>query len=250
MVHGETDKELANKKQQVLERLGYLDDRSEKFANEACIDRYLRARDGNVEKAAEMLRESIKWRREFGIDALDPAKFPADIEGGKFYICQAENGQPVMIMRKRSSRLERHEEEGYVEFMCNTLESATRLMPEGIETWVWIMDLKGYSSRNSPRVQVTLNVLKILANHFPERMGKCYIVDAPSIFSLLWSAVHLFVDPVTKEKINFIYSSDYDENGLRKDGKSDTSNFGKYISFLRSPYHSEKYKKILNQVHH
>lgn len=247
MVHGEPDKDLANKRQQVLERLGYLDEQASKFVDEACIDRYLRARSGSVDKAVEMLTESIKWRQDSGIDALEHEKFPAHMP--KFYIAgQGKNGQPILMMRKREKRLERHEEAGYIEFMCNTLESATRLMPNGIETWVWMMDLKGYSSRNSPRVQLTLSALKILANHFPERMGKAYIVDAPSIFSLLWTAVYPFVDPVTKEKVNFVYSTEYDENGMRIDGKPDTSGFGKYISFLKSPYDADKYKTILNQA--
>lgn len=248
MVQADNGVDLTHKREQVRERLGYLDDRAKQFADEACLDRYLRARDGDVEKAAAMLSESIKWRQESGISALDHKEFGPEVDSGKFYISVAKNGQPVMMMKKREKRLERHEEDRYVAFMCNTLESATKLMPKGIETWVWMLDLKGYSSRNSPRVQVSLHVLRILANHFPERMGKCYIVDPPTIFYMLWSVVQPFVDPVTKEKIAFVYTEEYDDDGTRKDGKPDASNFGSYISFLRTPYNTEKYKAILSEA--
>jgi hypothetical protein len=33
---------------------------------------------------------------------------------------------------------------------------------------------------------VTLGVLQLLANHYPERLFKAYVVNAPSIFQMAW----------------------------------------------------------------
>jgi hypothetical protein len=33
---------------------------------------------------------------------------------------------------------------------------------------------------------VTLGVLQLLANHYPERLYKAYVVNAPSIFQMAW----------------------------------------------------------------
>lgn len=35
--------------------------------DEACLVRYLRARDGSVDKAAAMLSATLDWRRDFGL---------------------------------------------------------------------------------------------------------------------------------------------------------------------------------------
>lgn len=35
--------------------------------DDACLARYLRARSGNVEKAATMLSATLAWRKEFGL---------------------------------------------------------------------------------------------------------------------------------------------------------------------------------------
>lgn len=35
--------------------------------DDAVLGRYLRARDGNLEKAAAMLMATLEWRREFGL---------------------------------------------------------------------------------------------------------------------------------------------------------------------------------------
>jgi hypothetical protein len=43
-----------------------------------------------------------------------------------------------------------------------------------------------YSPSNAPALSVTLGVLQLLANHYPERLYKAYVVNAPSIFQMAW----------------------------------------------------------------
>lgn len=41
--------------------------------DDACLVRYLRARSGDVEKAAAMLSATLEWRREFGLPEVREA---------------------------------------------------------------------------------------------------------------------------------------------------------------------------------
>jgi hypothetical protein len=50
--------------------LGPLSAHGEKYCNEACLRRYLEARNWNVDKSRKMMEESLKWRA---------AKRPQDI---------------------------------------------------------------------------------------------------------------------------------------------------------------------------
>ena len=43
--------------------------------------------------------------------------------------------------------------------------------------------------------------LDISAEHYPERLALFVIVDAPSLFGMLWRAISTFVDPKTYNKI-------------------------------------------------
>lgn len=43
------------------------------WLDDACLYRYLRARQGHVDKALAMLQNSVKWRQEFGV-----ARLPTD----------------------------------------------------------------------------------------------------------------------------------------------------------------------------
>ena len=42
---------------------------------------------------------------------------------------------------------------------------------------------------------------KMAADNYPELMGQLYIVNAPGIFSALWGAVKVMLDPVTRKKV-------------------------------------------------
>ncbi len=44
--------------------------------------------------------------------------------------------------------------------------------------------------------------LDISAEYYPERLGLFMIVDAPSLFGMLWKAIRSFVDPKTHKKVS------------------------------------------------
>lgn len=45
--------------------LGQLSGRTLKFCSDACLRRYLEARNWNVDRARKMLEETLKWRSTF-----------------------------------------------------------------------------------------------------------------------------------------------------------------------------------------
>ena len=47
--------------------------------------------------------------------------------------------------------------------------------------------MAGMTRANSPPISVSLATLRIFADHYPECLHRCYFVDAPAIFGLLWA---------------------------------------------------------------
>lgn len=45
--------------------LGPLTGKAEQYANDACLKRYLRARNWNLKKAEKMMRDSLAWRENY-----------------------------------------------------------------------------------------------------------------------------------------------------------------------------------------
>jgi hypothetical protein len=55
---------------------------------------------------------------------------------------------------------------------------------------------------------VTTSTIKMLQDHYPERMGKAYIINAPTIFEMFWAVVYPVLDPVTRSKVEFVRTKD------------------------------------------
>lgn len=68
---------------------------------------------------------------------------------------------------------------------------------------VWVMDFQGFSRSDMSPAQAK-RVLTLFANHYPERLGRAVIYDAPKAFSVLWSAVRFFAAPETIAKVCFV----------------------------------------------
>lgn len=65
----------------------------------------------------------------------------------------------------------------------------------------WLLEMDGYSPRNSPPFAVTKQSISILQNHYPERLGWAILSRPPCIFSFLWRAINPFLDQETRDKV-------------------------------------------------
>lgn len=54
----------------------------------------------------------------------------------------------------------------------------------------------------NPRLARATN--KIMARHYPERLGYALIISAPWLFNATWTAMKTFLDPDTVSKIRFV----------------------------------------------
>lgn len=62
----------------------------------------------------------------------------------------------------------------------------------------------GYSNLDAAVLRVSFAVL---ANYYPERLHAVWFYDAPTIFWGTWKLVTPFLDPVTRQKVHFVYST-------------------------------------------
>lgn len=186
-------------------KLGVVPPQHRAFCDDACLCRYLRARDWDVDKALKMLHHSLKWRDSYRPDQITPDMVEKEFESGKLY-CHGRDklGRPVMYQRPRLKNTETNPAQ--VQQVVYTLEREVAQMnlSEGVEQHVIIIDFKDYSLRNSPPMHVTKEVMNILLDQFPERLGNAFCIDAPWLFHTAFKIIKPFIPDATQRKIHFV----------------------------------------------
>jgi hypothetical protein len=74
--------------------------------NDWYVKRFLLARRRNVDEAFDMLRNTLRWRKEFGLPTMKDTDFPIEFYkiGGLFAYEKDKNGNVVIYMRVRMHR--------------------------------------------------------------------------------------------------------------------------------------------------
>ncbi|KAG2451489.1 hypothetical protein HYH02_004087 [Chlamydomonas schloesseri] len=260
--------ELVESVRKELRGLGDVtEDMIEQQCDDATVQRYLRARNGNVHKAAKLLHGTLLWRKDFKTDTLTIGEFDGrTLSSGRMYIAGNDaSGKSILVTRKRSDAFQAGEYTSYLRYLVFTLETGVRAMKDGQDKWVWLMDMRGYSRANSPPLGVSMATLRILADHFPERLHRCFFIDAPGIFSFLFNALWPFIDPVTRQKIIFVNTKDYSkqidavtaagsdeaarEAALQQAAKpAEPDAFDNYLRWYCAQYDEAQYRQLLAAV--
>lgn len=178
--------------------------------DEACCLRYLRARDFDLKKATKMLLETLRWRKSFGVSTLAVDKFRTiekECATGKTFVMPTvdREGRAIVVMRNRHENTFDHD--GNVAHLVYQMERAVKAAnatDKKQDMWNLIIDFEGYSLRNAPPMKTSRATLGAMQDHYPERLHRAFLVDAPWIFNAFFKMISPFIDPKTKEKIVFV----------------------------------------------
>jgi hypothetical protein len=168
--------------------------------------RYLRARDWNMKKALKMIHDSLAWREKYGPDKISAEALEQEASTGKLYRRSFDKmGRPVIYMIPMLNTSKDYD--SGVRLLVYLIERAIESMPENVEQLVWFIDFKGMTRQNLTPIGVAKETLDILSNQYPERLGACFFVDTPPVFSFFWTAIKPFINPVTKSKVHIVNGS-------------------------------------------
>ncbi|KAH8091058.1 CRAL-TRIO domain-containing protein [Cristinia sonorae] len=192
---------------------------------DATLLRYLRARKFDLEKAKAMILASEQWRKDFGVDdILRTFDFKEAAEVDKYYPQYYhkvdKDGRPIYVERlglldvkalyavtTKERQLQRLVFE-YEKFLSERLPACSKAIGHPVETCCSILDLKGISILDFWRVKDYMSeAAEIYQNHYPECMGRMFVINAPWGFASIFNLVKGWLDEVTVAKISVLGSS-------------------------------------------
>eukprot|EP01027_Heterolobosea_sp_BB2_P019389 GEZU01027215.1.p1 GENE.GEZU01027215.1~~GEZU01027215.1.p1 ORF type:complete len:282 (-),score=69.38 GEZU01027215.1:534-1379(-) len=170
------------------------------------LPRYLRARKWDLKAAYDLLLKTILWRREYKPDQISIEEVKWQTEKGNTYINGFDkNGSPILYLRAGLDTP--YEGDKKLKLMVFQTERAASMMRNGVTKMTWIIDLKGYSSKCFD-LTLSTNLVRVMQNHNPERLGTMFILNPPAFFNAAWKILKNVIDANTAKKIVFLSQAD------------------------------------------
>ncbi|XP_031267439.1 patellin-3 [Pistacia vera] len=187
------------------------DDRSD-----VILLKFLRAREFKVMDAFTMIKNTIKWRKEFGIDRLVDEDLGDDLEKVVFMHGYDRDGHPVCynvygeFQNKELYQKTFSDEERRMKFLrwrIQYLERSIRKLdfkPGGICTIFQVNDLKNSPGPGKRELRLaTKQAVQLLQDNYPEFVAKQVFINVPWWYLAFYTMISPFMTQRTKSKFVF-----------------------------------------------
>lgn len=161
---------------------GPLTDRERLWLTRECLLRYLRATKWSVDESAKRLLSTLAWRREYGLDDFTAEYISPEQETGKQMIVGFDRlGRPCQYLNPGRQNTDTSPRQ--IHHLFYMVERVADMMPPGTETLSLLINFKPSKQRQNTSVPITTarEVLSILQNHYPERLGKALIINGKRV---------------------------------------------------------------------
>ncbi|MED6146685.1 hypothetical protein PIB30_036761 [Stylosanthes scabra] len=227
--------------------IGPLSGRSLKYCTDACLRRYLEARNWNVDKSKKMLEDTLNWRSTYKPEEIRWHEVAVEGETGKLYRASFHDRQGRTVLILRPGMQNTKSMENQMKHLVYLLENAMLNLPPGQEQMAWLIDFTGWSLTNSVPVKLARDTINTLQNHYPERLAIAFLYNPPRVFEAFWKIVKYFLDTKTFEKVKFVYPKNKDSVEIMK-SYFDDENLPKELGGKSTmTYNHEEFSKLMVQ---
>lgn len=161
-----------------------------------CLLRYLRASKWSVPTAATRLLATLTWRHEYGLNGFTADYISPENETGKQVILgyDVEARPCLYLIPARQNTTYGPRQLHHLVYM---LERTIDLMGPGQENVALLINYKEMSSGQQPPLSQGKQTMHILQNHYPERLGRSFIINRMFSFHSPPSPVHSTIPALT-----------------------------------------------------
>ena len=174
--------------------------------------RWLRSRKWNVSATVHQIIETIKWRREWGVEQLvadgERGISQEEMATGKTYFMGHDKvGRPVCCIHPREHVKGQFSQEDSERLTVFCVETYRKLLQPPIESVTVIFDMAGTEMKNMDFHQVKF-LIHLLDNYYPDSLGLILILNFPWVLDKCWTLIKSWLNPTVQKKVQFIHGED------------------------------------------
>ena len=199
------------------------------FCTDACLARYLRASRWDVAAAAKMVHSTMEWRRSSRVEEVTWDEVGAAVTRLPIFCLDVRDryGRPVLVLRPGAVTSLADEKvvrllEYTMEAVCLSIDKGAQAAhpPRGsradlsAEQLLLLVDGTDWSVMVPGGRSALRRCMKILARHYPERLGAALVLHPPRLFGTMWAVVSSFLDARTAAKVQIVSSDKFKQREL------------------------------------
>lgn len=170
-----------------------LSDTEKCWLTKECLLRYLRASKWDVPTAKKRIEATLLWRKEYGVEKLTADYISNENETGKQVILGYDKeSRPCLYLKPSEQNTEKSPKQ--IQHLVYMLERVVDLMPAGQETLALLINFKSSTKSSSPNINQGREVLGILQNHYPERLGRALCINCKFPSNIVCFVLHLWLE--------------------------------------------------------
>ncbi|KAI3466486.1 hypothetical protein Pfo_023149 [Paulownia fortunei] len=188
--------------------------------------RFLKAREGNVTKAHQMLVDCLKWRVQNDIDdmlakPIVPLELYRAIRDSQLIGLSgySNEGLPVFAVGVGLSTFDKASVHYYVQSHIQMneyrdrviLPAASKKYGKHVSKCIKVLDMTGLKLSALNQIKLMTIISSIDDLNYPEKTQTYYIVNAPYVFSACWKVVKPLLQERTRRKIDVLSGCGQDE---------------------------------------
>jgi len=172
------------------------------------LQRFLMARDNSPKKAFKFLKKHIAWRNKVLPYKIKPSEIEIPLRSG----CWREagfgkDGEPILLTEVKYWDPKAYDVDTYEKYIAWMLAKIDPYCQTKKVKGITIFDLEGWSVSAHSTVKATRMVNRLVSvgqDNAPESSRKLYILNSPWVFRAFFNLISKWLDPETKEKIQFL----------------------------------------------
>jgi len=237
--------------------------REQDYFNQAQLYCHLRARQWNLQKSLDMIRETLRWRREAKPWTISCDDVEHHFRTGKnYHRGWTKDHRPCVVMRVRLDQP--GDDEGKIKTMLYQMERSMRLIKarkKSTDDWkanvpatlldtppyeqvAWIFDCRRFAKKDF-NLTLSKELARVL-DHYPEKLGVVFLVDTPLLFRTFWKVAKGMVDEKTQRKVVFVTGEDGRKKSFPLHFESDQYEIC-FCGASKYNYDHAKYYKLLRR---